>query len=110
MWGLRVRGPEPRLDPAQAPEVGSILPLDQALPDAPPFLPSPCPQDCVQLNQYKLQSEIGKVGPGRAVQAFLMRTRGGGLSGPSAWLFLLHWECEAEPERPQPRSEESFVL
>lgn len=25
----------------------------------------PLPQDCVQLNQYKLQSEIGKVRPGQ---------------------------------------------
>lgn len=35
------------------------------------------PQDCVQLNQYKLQSEIGKVGVGRL--------RAPGASGSSAW-------------------------
>lgn len=30
------------------------------------MFPLYCPQDCVQLNQYKLQSEIGKVGLGQA--------------------------------------------
>lgn len=30
------------------------------------------PQDCVQLNQYKLQSEIGKVGLGRQEQWSLL--------------------------------------
>lgn len=40
------------------------------------MLPSLPPQDCVQLNQYKLQSEIGKVGPGQARS-----------SGNSSWGF-----------------------
>lgn len=63
----------------------------------------PYPQDCVQLNQYKLQSEIGKVGLGQAVGGSLLRLCGGSLSGSPG-------KCEVEPERPQLRSEESFVL
>lgn len=74
MWGLRVRGPEPGLGPEQAPGVGSVLPVGQVLPDAPLFtLSLPHSQDCVQLNQYKLQSEIGKVGLGQAEGTFLLR-------------------------------------
>lgn len=76
----------------------------------PSFSLPPYPQDCVQLNQYKLQSEIGKVGLGQAVGTSLLRLCGGSLSGSSAREFLLPRECEVEPERPQLRSEESFVL
>lgn len=46
-----------------------MLPLNPDLPDSPSFFL----QDCVQLNQYKLQSEIGKVGlgPARSSENFI---------------------------------------
>lgn len=59
-----------------------MLPLNPDLPDSPSFFL----QDCVQLNQYKLQSEIGKVGlgPARAV-----RTSSGALQKQPVWILSL---------------------
>lgn len=62
MGGLGVRGPEPGLDPEQDPEVGSILPLDQASPDAslsPPSLPGLCAAEPIQATERDWQGRTG---------------------------------------------------
>lgn len=68
-------------------------------------------QDCVQLNQYKLQSEIGKVGLGAGQEQgeLVLGVCGSSLSGSSTIPLLLR-ECEAEPRKSYPGCEGSFVL